>query len=80
VYDDKAVHTVRFVLQDPKSAVQVVTSTIPPPMFRPGVGVVVEGRYAHGLFTATNLMVKHCAAYRAPRQGQVPAVDNCVTQ
>jgi cytochrome c-type biogenesis protein CcmE len=79
VYVNRAKHLVRFMLQDPKSAVQVVTTSIPPPMFRAGVGVVVEGTYAHGLFTASDLMVKHCATYRAPKPGQVPKPDNCVT-
>ena len=79
VFENRARHTVHFILQDPRSAVQVVTSVLPPPMFRAGVGVVVEGRYDDGLFTATNLMVKHCASYRAPRPGHVPKQDNCVT-
>jgi cytochrome c-type biogenesis protein CcmE len=79
VFVNKARHTVHFMLQDPRAAVQVMSSTLPPPMFRAGVGVVVEGTYTDGLFTATNLMVKHCAAYRAPKPGHVPKQDNCVT-
>jgi cytochrome c-type biogenesis protein CcmE len=75
-----AAHTVRFILQDPKGSVRVLATTLPPSMFRAGAGVVVEGTYAHGLFTATNLMIKHCATYRAPKPGQVPKPDNCVTQ
>lgn len=77
---NKASHTVRFLLQDPKASVRVLATTLPPSMFRAGAGVVVEGTYAHGLFTATNLMIKHCSTYRAPRPGQVPKPDNCVTQ
>lgn len=72
-------HTVSFILQDPKGAVRVLSEGIPPPMFRAGAGVVVEGRFSHGLFTATTLMVKHCASYRPPTPGTVPPPDNCVT-
>jgi cytochrome c-type biogenesis protein CcmE len=71
--------SLQFVLQDPKGAVNVVSTGVPPSMFRSGIGVVVEGIYGHGRFSATNLMVKHCASYRAPRPGHVPPPDNCVT-
>lgn len=77
---DRAMQTVRFRLQDPKAAVWVISHTIPPPMFRAGIGVVVEGTWGHDLFTATNLMVKHCSTYRAPKPGQVPPPDDCVTK
>jgi cytochrome c-type biogenesis protein CcmE len=76
---NKVAHTVRFMLQDPKGSVRVIATTLPPSMFRAGAGVVVEGTYTHGLFTATNLMIKHCSTYRAPKPGQVPKPDNCVT-
>jgi cytochrome c-type biogenesis protein CcmE len=72
--------TLRFVLQDPKATIRVISHGLPPPLFREGAGVVVEGTYAHGLFTATDLMVKHCATYRAPRPGHAPPPDNCVTK
>jgi cytochrome c-type biogenesis protein CcmE len=49
-------------------------------MFREGVGVVVEGTYVRGLFRATDLMIKHCSTYRAPKPGEVPPPDNCVTK
>ena len=75
-----ATQTLRFVLQDPKAAIRVISHGLPPPMFREGAGVVIEGTYAHGLFTATNLMVKHCSTYRAPQPGHAPPPDNCVTK
>lgn len=75
-----ASQTLTFVLQDPKAAVPVVSHGLPPQMFREGIGVVVEGMYRHGLFRATDLMIKHCATYRAPKPGQVPPPDNCVTK
>jgi cytochrome c-type biogenesis protein CcmE len=71
--------TLRFVLQDPRARIAVVSHGLPPAMFREGVGVVVEGTYAHHHFEAVTLMVKHCAAYRAPVPGRVPPPDNCVT-
>jgi cytochrome c-type biogenesis protein CcmE len=75
-----ATQTLTFVLQDPKAAVPVVSHGLPPQMFREGIGVVVEGTYRRGLFRATDLMIKHCATYRAPRPGQVPPPDDCVTK
>lgn len=72
--------TLRFVLQDPKAYVPVLSHGLPPQMFREGIGVVVEGTYSHGLFQATDLMIKHCATYRAPKPGQVPPPDTCVTK
>src|SRR5689334_19544849 len=40
---------VRFVLQDPKGSVHVVSHGQPPELFRQGIGCVVEGTYAKGL-------------------------------
>jgi len=68
----------RFVLQDPKGSIQVVSHDLPPQMFRAGIGVVVEGTYTGKFFSATNLMVKHSNAYRAPRPGQTPVPDTYV--
>lgn len=68
----------RFVLQDPKASVRVVSHDLPPQMFRAGIGVVVEGTYTGRFFSATNLMVKHSNAYRAPRPGQTPVPDTYV--
>lgn len=68
----------RFVLQDPKGSVQVVSHDLPPQMFRAGIGVVVEGTYTGRYFDATNLMVKHSNAYRAPAPGKTPVPDNFV--
>lgn len=68
----------RFMLQDPKASVEVVSHDLPPQMFRAGIGVVVEGTYTGKLFSATNLMVKHSNAYRAPKPGQTPVPDTYV--
>lgn len=66
----------RFVLQDPKGSIRVVSHGLPPEMFRAGIGVVVEGTFTGTAFTATNLMIKHSATYRAPKPGQTPVPDN----
>ncbi|HZU13749.1 MAG TPA: cytochrome c maturation protein CcmE [Chloroflexota bacterium] len=79
VHVSHGMHTVTFILQDPRGAVHVISEGIPPPMFRAGAGVVVEGIYRGDIFNATTLMVKHCATYRPPTPGTVPAPDNCVT-
>ncbi len=66
----------KFVLQDAKSAIHVISHGTPPQMFRAGAGAVVEGTYQSGIFSATNLMVKHGNDYRAPKAGQTPLPDN----
>jgi cytochrome c-type biogenesis protein CcmE len=61
----------RFVVMDSGGqSVNVHSTGAPPQMFRDGMGVVVEGRFQHGLFQATNLMVKHSNEYRAPKPGE----------
>ena len=72
--------TLRFVLEDPKARLEVISHGLPPEMFREGIGVVVEGTFAGRVFNATNLMIKHCSTYRAPKPGQVPPPDDCVTK
>jgi cytochrome c-type biogenesis protein CcmE len=57
----------RFRVTDGTSEVAVRASGAPQQMFRPGIGVVVEGRYGSDqVFGATNLMVKHSNEYRSP--------------
>jgi cytochrome c-type biogenesis protein CcmE len=60
----------RFTVTDGSGDIPVKSTGAPPQMFRDGMGVVVEGRYQHGLFQATNLMVKHSNEYRAPKPGE----------
>ena len=64
----------RFRITDVGKEVAVHSKGAPPQMFRPGMGVVVEGRYnADHVFQATSLMVKHSNEYRAPEAGHTPA-------
>jgi cytochrome c-type biogenesis protein CcmE len=54
-------------------AVPVVARTVPPQMFRAGIGVVVEGTMdAKGTFSSDRLLVNHSNEYRAPKEGEKP--------
>ncbi|MDX1385174.1 MAG: cytochrome c maturation protein CcmE [Thermoanaerobaculia bacterium] len=57
----------RFEVTDGTTTVPVYASTVPPAMFRGGIGVVVEGTARpDGVFESRRLMVKHDNEYRAP--------------
>jgi cytochrome c-type biogenesis protein CcmE len=63
----------RFRVTDGTKTVAVHSTGAPPSMFRPGIGVIVEGRYAKdGVFNATNLMVRHSNEYHPPKDGKMP--------
>lgn len=65
---------VRFILTDGTSRVTVLYSGAVPALFRPGIGVVVEGRYGlDGLFHADTLLIKHAEVYRPPAPGETPS-------
>lgn len=72
---NKRRHLLRFVLQDPKSYVVVVSTALPPPLFRSGIGAVVQGVYTNGVFHASSVLVKHSSTYVAPKKGQLPRPD-----
>jgi len=57
----------RFMVTDGKKSVPVRCTSVPPQMFREGIGVVVEGTVAgDNVFEAHRLMVSHGNEYRAP--------------
>jgi len=61
----------RFRVTDGSSEILVHSNGAPPQMFRAGIGVVVEGKYARtGVFESHSLMVKHSNEYRAPKAGE----------
>ena len=63
--------TLQFAVTDGDSSVPIVTSSVPPAMFREGVGVVVEGTVRKdGSFATNRLLVKHDNQYRAPGEGE----------
>lgn len=62
-----------FAVSDGKASVNVQTKTVPPQMFREGIGVVVEGTMKpDGHFESQRLMVSHGNEYRAPGDGEKP--------
>jgi cytochrome c-type biogenesis protein CcmE len=74
---DKDRTHLRFQVADGTEAeavfVNVVSTEIPPQMFRDNIGVVVEGTYDRsGTFTSNRLMVNHSNEYRAPKEGEDP--------
>lgn len=63
----------RFKVTDGGKEILVHSTGAPPSMFRPGIGVIVEGRYTReGVFQATNLMVRHSNEYHPPKSGNDP--------
>jgi cytochrome c-type biogenesis protein CcmE len=59
--------------EDGAPSVKVVSTEVPPQMFREGIGVVVEGTYdKSGVFTSNRLMVNHSNEYRPPKPGDKP--------
>lgn len=65
-----------FVVTDGEAAVPVVARTVPPAMFREGIGVVLEGNLrADGVFETNRLMVKHDNEYRAPEDGKEKSME-----
>jgi cytochrome c-type biogenesis protein CcmE len=58
--------TVAFRVTDLTNTVPVVYSGLLPDLFREGQGVVAEGKYANGLFTASEVLAKHDEKYMPP--------------
>lgn len=53
------------------ASVPVISTEVPPQMFREGIGVVVEGTFDKGgVFTSNRLMVNHSNEYRPPKPGE----------
>lgn len=62
-----------FAVTDGMATVNVRTKSVPPQMFREGIGVVVEGTMKQdGHFESQRLMVSHGNEYRAPKDGEKP--------
>ena len=70
---NRTTHIVRFVLEDSRAKVPVVSSAVPPAMLRGGIGAVVQGEYRNRTFWASSIMVKHSSDYVAPKNGQAPS-------
>ncbi len=69
----------RFAVTDGTETVAVTASTVPPAMFREGIGVVLEGELAgDGTFHTERLMVKHDNEYRAPEEEDGRSMEDLV--
>jgi cytochrome c-type biogenesis protein CcmE len=69
-------YELRFVVTDGTASVRVVTTHAPTASFREGSGAVVEGTLGlDGVFTATQVIVKHDENYEAPAPGTRPSDD-----
>jgi len=56
-----------------KTCVAVKASEVPPQMFRPNIGVVIEGHFdKNNLFSSKRLMVNHSNEYEAPHDEKPP--------
>lgn len=65
-----------FEVTDGTSSVAVRSEGVPPPMFREGIGVVVEGTMGSGgTFETQRLMVKHDNQYRPPDENDPRGVE-----
>lgn len=65
-----AVSGVEFDVKDATHKVHVMSTGVPPQMFRENIGVVVEGTMTRaGRFECSRLMVSHSNEYKAPAKG-----------
>ena len=65
-----------FHVTDGRASVPVRCTSVPPQMFREGIGVVVEGTVAKdGVFESQRLMVSHGNEYRAPTDPKAANVE-----
>ncbi len=59
------------IIDEDSASVPVLSVGMPPQMFVPGQGVVVEGVFTkEGVFKSNKVMVKHSNEYRAPTEGK----------
>ncbi len=57
---------VRFIVTDLAHSIPVTYKGLLPDLFREGQGIVAEGRFANGTFTATEVLAKHDENYMPP--------------
>ena len=70
----------RFTVTDGKKSFPVRCTSVPPQMFREGIGVVVEGTVADdGIFESHRLMVSHGNEYRAPNDPEAINLKKLMT-
>ena len=70
---NKDSNQLKFKLSDGDTVVEVEGKSVPPQMFREGIGVIVEGQLRDdGIFECDTLLVKHDNQYQAPEDGSKP--------
>lgn len=70
---NKDSNQLKFKLSDGDTVVEVEGTSVPPQMFREGIGVIVEGQLRDdGVFECDTLLVKHDNQYQAPEDGSKP--------
>jgi cytochrome c-type biogenesis protein CcmE len=62
---------VDFTIENNGVDVDVVHHGDPPELFRPGIPVVLEGKWAGPHYTSDRIMVKHSASYRVKNPDRV---------
>lgn len=62
---------VRFTIEEKGAKVAVRHQGDPPELFRPGIPVVLEGRWQGSTFASDRIMVKHTSEYRAENPERV---------
>lgn len=68
-----------FAVTDGKERVVVRARTVPPAMFREGIGVLIEGHLGNdGVFETERLMVKHDNQYQPPEEGDDRSLEELV--
>ena len=66
--------SIRFEVSDGQNQIEVLSTGVPPQMFRPGIGVVVEGVMGPDeVFQTDRIMIKHSNEFRAPEDGEDPS-------
>ncbi len=71
--------SLEFDVVDGAQKVRVRTTSVPPQMFREGIGVVVEGTMTQaGYFESQRLLVSHGNEYRAPGDGETVDAEKAI--
>jgi cytochrome c-type biogenesis protein CcmE len=63
--------TVRFTVYSGGTAVQVISTGTPSPLFKPGIPVVLAGHWSGNVYMSDLIMVKHSANYVEAHPGRL---------
>ncbi len=68
---------VSFQVTDTLQSVPVRYSGILPDLFKEGKGVVAQGQYSDGIFTAREVLAKHDENYMPPEAAEALKITDC---